>query len=56
MNTTPEKIRAIKAQIKIAVKQYNQAERLLHRLVKTLDQLEEKNELARTKQAAKHAK
>lgn len=56
MNTTPEKIRAVKAQIKIAMKQYNQAERLLQRLVKTRDQLERKYELAQLKQAAKHAK
>ena len=56
MNTTREKIRATKAQIKIAVKQYNQAERVLIRLVKTLDQLEKKNELAHAKQRAKSAK
>ena len=56
MNTTREKIRATTAQIKIAVKQYNQAERILVRLVKTLDQLEKKDELARAKQAAKSAK
>jgi hypothetical protein len=42
VNTTREKIRAVKSQIKIAVKQYNQAERALTRLVKTLDQLEKK--------------
>ena len=53
MNTTQEKIRAVKSQIKIAVKQYNQAERALTRLVKTLDQLEAKNELAQAKQRAK---
>ena len=53
MNTTREKIRAIKSQIKIAVKQYNQAKRALERLVKTLDQLEKKNELANLKQRAK---
>ena len=53
MNTTREKIRAIKSQIKIAVKQRNQAERALTRLIKTLDQLEKKNELANLKQRAK---
>jgi hypothetical protein len=54
MNTTREKIRAVKSQIKIAVKQYNQAERVLTRLVKNLDQLEKKDELARAKSEAKH--
>ena len=49
MNTTREKIRAVKSQIKIAVKQYNQAERALARLVKTLDQLEKKNVDARNR-------
>jgi outer membrane protein TolC len=49
MNTTREKIRATKAQIKIAVKQYNQAERVLVRLVKTLDQLEKKDADARNR-------
>ena len=53
MNTTREKIRAIKSQIKIAVKQRNQAERALTRLIKTLDQLEKKNELANLKQRTK---
>lgn len=56
MNTTREKIRATKAQIKIAVKQYNQAERVLIRLVKNLEQLEKKNELEKFEQAAKSAK
>lgn len=56
MNTTREKIRATKAQIKIAVKQYNQAERVLIRLVKNLEQLEQKDALARAKQKAKSAK
>jgi hypothetical protein len=55
MNTTREKIRAVKSQIKIAVKQYNQAERVLTRLVKNLDQLEKKDALARAKSKAKHA-
>jgi len=56
MNTTREKIRATKAQIKIAVKQYNQAERVLIRLVKNLDQLEKKNELANAKSKVKPTK
>lgn len=55
MNTTREKIRAVKSQIKIAVKQYNQAERVLTRLVKNLDQLEKKDELARAKSKTKHS-
>jgi ribosomal protein L14E/L6E/L27E len=54
MNTTREKIRAVKSQIKIAVKQYNQAARVLTRLVKNLEQLEKKDELARSKSKAKH--
>lgn len=56
MNTTREKIRSTKAQFRIAVKQYNQAQRLMGRLKKTLEQLEKKDELARAKQAAKSAK
>ena len=56
MNTLKEKIRSTKAQFRIAVKQYNQARRLMERLKKTLDQLEKKDELARAKQAAKSAK
>ena len=56
MNTTREKIRSTKAQFRIAVKQYNQAQRLMERLKKTLGQLEKKDELARAKQAAKSAK
>ena len=56
MNTLKEKIRSTKAQFRIAVKQYNQAQRLLERLKKHLDQLEQKDALARAKQKAKHAK
>lgn len=51
MNTLKEKIRSTKAQFRIAVKQYNQAARLLERLKKSLDNLERKHEsnLARAK-------
>jgi len=56
MNTLKDRIRAVKSQIKIAVKQYNQAERVLTRLVKNLEQLEKKDEMARAKSKAKSAK
>jgi hypothetical protein len=55
MNTLRDRIRSTKAQFRIAVKQYNQAQRLMERLKKSLDQLEKKDELARVKQKAKHA-
>jgi AmiR/NasT family two-component response regulator len=55
MNTTQEKIRSTKAQLRIAIRQYNQSQRLMERLKKSLDQLERKDELARAKQKAKHA-
>ena len=55
MNTLKDRIRSTKAQFRIAVKQYNQAQRLMERLKKSLDQLEKKDELARVKQKAKHA-
>jgi len=55
MNTLRDRIRSTKAQFRIAVKQYNQAQRLMERLKKSLDQLEKKDELARAKQKAKHA-
>jgi AmiR/NasT family two-component response regulator len=55
MNTLKDRIRSTKAQFRIAVKQYNQAQRLMERLKKSLDQLEKKDELARAKQKAKHA-
>lgn len=55
MNTTREKIRSTKAQFRIAVKQYNQAARLMERLKKSLEQLENKDALARAKQKAKSA-
>lgn len=53
MNELVEKIRATKAQIVIARKQYNQAARLLTRLMVSLEKLEEKDELARIKFKAK---
>ena len=56
MNTLKEKIRSTKAQFRIAVKQYNQAQRLMERLKKSLEQLEQKDALARAKQKAKSAK
>ena len=56
MNTLQDRIRATRAHLRIAVKQYNQAQRLLERLKKHLDQLEQKDALARTKQKAKSAK
>ena len=55
MNTTREKIRSTKAQFRIAVKQYNQAARLMEGLKKSLEQLEKKDALARAKQKAKFA-
>ena len=56
MNTLKEKIRSTKAQFRIAIKQYNQAQRLMERLKKHLNQLEKKDAVARAKQKAKHAK
>lgn len=56
MTNLPERIRATKAHLRIAVKQYNQAQRLLERLKKHIDQLERKDELARAKRKAKSAK
>jgi ribosomal protein L14E/L6E/L27E len=55
MNTTQEKIRSTKAQFRIAVKQYNQSQRLMERLKKSLDQLEKKRELEIAKSKTKHA-
>jgi AmiR/NasT family two-component response regulator len=55
MNTLKDRIRSTKAQFRIAVKQYNQSQRLMERLKKTLEQLEKKDELARAKSKAKHA-
>lgn len=55
MNTLKDRIRSTKAQFRIAVKQYNQSQRLMERLKKTLEQLEKKDALARAKSKAKHA-
>ena len=49
MTDIRERIRSTKAQLRIATRQYNQAGRLLARLTKSLEQLENKYELARTK-------
>lgn len=58
MNTLKDRIRATKAQFRIAVKQYNQAQRLMERIKKSLEQLEKKDaeHLARAKSKAKSAK
>ena len=42
MTDIRERIRSTKAQLRIATKQYNQAERLRTRLTKSLEQLEKK--------------
>lgn len=56
MTNLPERIRSTKAQLRIAIKQYNQSQRLLERLKKSLDELERKDELARAKRKTKSAK
>ena len=56
MNTLKDRIRSTKAQFRIAVKQYNQAQRLMERLKISLEQMEKKDALARAKQKAKSAK
>lgn len=56
MNTLKDRIRSTKAQFRIAVKQYNQAQRLMERLKISLEQLEKKNELANAESKAKPAK
>jgi len=55
MNTIKDRIRSTKAQLRIAVRQYNQAERLMLRLTNQLIDLERRNELERLKQEAKSA-
>jgi hypothetical protein len=55
MNTLKDRIRSTKAQFRIAVKQYNQARRVMERLKISLEQLEKKDALARAKQKSKHA-
>lgn len=58
MTDLPERIRATRAQLRIAIKQYNQSQRLLERLKKSLDTLETRHEhkLARAKSKIKPAK
>ena len=56
MNTIKDRIKATRAQLRIAVKQYNQAKRILARLTTTLATLEQRHELARAKQKTKLAK
>ena len=56
MNTLKDRIRSTKAQFRIAVKQYNQARRVMERLKISLEQLEKKDALARIKPKTKHAK
>ena len=55
MNTIKDRIRSTKAQLRIAVRQYNQAERLMLRLTNQLIDLERRNELERAKQEVKSA-
>lgn len=55
MNTIKDRIRSKKSQLRIAIKQYNQAQRLMERLKKSLDQLEQRDELARAKRKNKPA-
>jgi hypothetical protein len=56
MNTLKDRIRSTKAQFRIAVKQYNQARRVMERLKISLEQLEKKNALARIESKTKPAK
>ena len=58
MNTIKDRIKATKAQLRIAQKQYNQANRLVDRLCNQLAKLEYQyeNELERTQQKAKPTK
>jgi hypothetical protein len=55
MTEIKERIRSTKVQLRIAHRQYNQAARLLARLTKSLEQLERKDAMARTKREAKSA-
>ena len=58
MNTIKDRIKATKAQLRIAVRQYNQAHRLVYRLGNQLFKLEQKHDLqlARAEQKAKPTK
>ena len=55
MNTLKDRISSTKAQLRIAIRQYNQSQRLLERLKKSLDQLERKRELEIVESKTKHA-
>ena len=52
MNTLRERIRSTKAQLRIAVRQYNQAERLMLRLTNQLIDLERRQEKVNAKSKA----
>jgi hypothetical protein len=58
VNTIKDRIKATKAQLRIAMKHYNQAERTLERLIATLARLEDRHalQLARAEQKAKPTK
>ena len=58
MNTIKDRIKATKAQLRIAEKHYNQARRVVDRLCNQLAKLEHRyeNELERTQQKAKPTK
>ena len=58
MNTVKDRIKATKAQMRIAIKQANQADRLVNRLVNQLDKLEQRHalQLANAKSKAKPTK
>lgn len=58
MNTIKDRIKATKAQLRIAEKQYNQATRVFNRLLNQLIKLEQRHayELERAQQKAKPAK
>ena len=49
MNTIKDRIKATKAQLRIAVRHYNQAERLMLRLTNQLIDLERRQEKANAK-------
>ena len=58
MNTIKDRIKATKAQLRIAVRQYNQASRLVDRLQLQLYKLDQRHaiQLARAEQKAKPTK
>lgn len=49
MNTLKDRIRSTKAQFRIAVKQYNQARRIMERVKISLEKLEKKDADARNR-------